>query len=539
MRRKLILILFLCILCVTDMKAYTIDSNNNPGENYNGAATGGGTTSTTYWPYDPIKTIRIRVFRNGTYIKDSYYTLAETSSGCYGSINGATICETSSYNYSSISEVDATCSTKNISLGCIASTNLTSTWNLETYNGAYLNDYLTNNDYTQLKSILSHMGYDDNNFNNNDVVIIEPATVVYCAGTPYFGTSTALMKKNVSYNSSTNNLCSANDSWDGWTFYNVYNSMSQALKVTTNAFNINAYSGFGYFKYDVSGMAYVEPEPEPEEPEINENMEKADGLRILPNYISYRGNNVATMFYLARSMSRNGNAFGLDYSIMNSHVMKNSEWGAVAYLSQSKYGKYGNTDYTGANKEIYMNNSKLYYTGKSAGSVSAEAVSEGSYSYDHASGIGASTTGNIYGIYDMSGGTWEYVMAVFSNSNGDIWTGNSETFNFGFTGLVGQSGTLYTGLDFPLLKYFDVYKATSGINIDVTTACNGTICYGHALSETVGWYDDSINSFMSATYPTLVRGGNRSGHAGVFTYSKDTAPEEYVADTFRVVLTPQ
>ena len=198
MRKKIVLIVTLFLFFLTKIYAYQVDSNNNPGTNYNGASSGGTTTASTYWPVNPIKTIRIRVFRNGQEFKNSYYSLAENSDGCYSSITGANVCETSSYNYSSISEVDATCSTKNISLGCIASANLTSTWKLQTYNGAYLNDYLTNNEYAQLKVILSHMGYDDSNFNNDDIIIIEPATVVYCAGTPYFGTSTALMKKNIS-----------------------------------------------------------------------------------------------------------------------------------------------------------------------------------------------------------------------------------------------------------------------------------------------------------------------------------------------------
>ena len=32
-------------------------------------------------------------------------------------------------------------------------------------------------------------------------------------------------------------------------------------------------------------------------------------------------------------------------------MMKNMEWGAVAYLSHSKYGKYGNSMYEGSNKK--------------------------------------------------------------------------------------------------------------------------------------------------------------------------------------------
>ena len=39
---------------------------------------------------------------------------------------------------------------------------------------------------------------------------------------------------------------------------------------------------------------------------------------------------------------------------------KNMEWGAVAYLSQSKYGKYGNTLYSGNYRRIYKNNYYQY-----------------------------------------------------------------------------------------------------------------------------------------------------------------------------------
>lgn len=51
-------------------------------------------------------------------------------------------------------------------------------------------------------------------------------------------------------------------------------------------------------------------------------------------------------------------------------MIKNSEWGAVAYLSQSKYGKYGNNDYDGVEKEIFINNSQAHYTGRSGGNIS-------------------------------------------------------------------------------------------------------------------------------------------------------------------------
>ena len=74
--------------------------------------------------------------------------------------------------------------------------------------------------------------------------------------------------------------------------------------------------------------------------------------------------------------------------------MKNIEWGAVAYLTQSKYGICIN----GICKEMTHNSNGNFYTGISI---------EDNTSY--------STTKNIYGIYDMSGGAWEYVMGVMKD----------------------------------------------------------------------------------------------------------------------------
>ena len=37
---------------------------------------------------------------------------------------------------------------------------------------------------------------------------------------------------------------------------------------------------------------------------------------------------------------------GEDVNNLDIHLIKNSEWGAVAYLSKSKYGKFGNSMYT-------------------------------------------------------------------------------------------------------------------------------------------------------------------------------------------------
>ena len=89
--------------------------------------------------------------------------------------------------------------------------------------------------------------------------------------------------------------------------------------------------------------------------------------RILPNVLALTYQTVSNQFNTANKFSAENNIYGIDNTKTDSHMMKNSEWSAVAYLSQSIYGKYGNKNYSGANKEIYINNCSGYYTGISAG----------------------------------------------------------------------------------------------------------------------------------------------------------------------------
>lgn len=217
-----------------------------------------------------------------------------------------------------------------------------------------------------------------------------------------------------------------------------------------------------------------------------------DSLTVKPNLSSVKGQNVATLFNsIQNQMNTNGNAnYGLngDY---DAHMIKNTEWGAVAYLSQSKYGKYGNNNYTGANKEIYQNKSAEFLTGMSNQTPSTSTVNT-QVPYDTAdTGVGASTTGTIYGVYDMSGGAWEYVMGNYNN-------------------MIPSSGfeTL------PALKYYNKYTQN---NISIK---------GDAINAdgTAGFYNDANIFFDSAPNNYwLARGGKESSpeqNAGIFcTYS--------------------
>ena len=166
----------------------------------------------------------------------------------------------------------------------------------------------------------------------------------------------------------------------------------------------------------------------------NETNCNKTGLNILvkPDVYSLRYETVSTMFANIRRMETYGNIHGFkqnenattwldassnltgeiagDNNQIDTHMIKNMEWGAVAYLSQSKYGKQGNSLYTGDYKEVYSNNNSNFKTGYYNQSILYNNLTTNGIGQGY-KGAGASTTGTMYGIYDMSGGALEYVMA--------------------------------------------------------------------------------------------------------------------------------
>ena len=253
----------------------------------------------------------------------------------------------------------------------------------------------------------------------------------------------------------------------------------------------------------------------------------ASSPTILPNVSSLRDQSVSTQFATAQKLG--GTTYGVSSS-SDSHMMKNSEWGSAAYLSHSKYG---------VNREVYINNSSSYYTGRSGGNVPGSTPINETYtdqtsttqynSYGYYTWDGyllnyntntksstrdftkvASTTGNITGIYDMAGGAIEYVMGNYND-------------------MIEYSD--FTSM--PDSKYYDKYTTTSAL-----TACNGGVCYGHALSEVNGWYGD-FAGFISADNPWLLRGGFYGNVliAGVFA-SDIGHGASYDSIGFRAVFSP-
>ena len=218
-------------------------------------------------------------------------------------------------------------------------------------------------------------------------------------------------------------------------------------------------------------------------------------IQIKGGVQSWMNIEVSTIHTTCVGMNNVGNSYGLstDDSVVDPHMMKNTEWGAVAYLSQSKYGK---------NSEVEINVNRNYYTGGG---------SETSYR----SNQGQSTTGNVTGIYDMSGGAEEYVAA----------------YNFEVINSHGLN------LEKAPARYKNVYSTSA-------SPMSGGY-YGDAMYETsssmYGYSPDSWNSDYSkgidSEDPFLRRGGNCNGssNSGLFAFYSDSG-SGINGNSFRVVV---
>ena len=244
-------------------------------------------------------------------------------------------------------------------------------------------------------------------------------------------------------------------------------------------FGTKELSGFWYGKFETSHTTLASSTTANNLGCTNETCSNANGIIIKPNVTNLRWNNVSNFFFASRSMEQPNNSFGFINTEVDTHMSKNNEWGAVAYLTHSIYGRC--TDNTTCT-EVGINSNVNKQTGYGAPAGSNTSVGTGTYNMT--SGKDASTTGNIYGIYDMSGGANEYVMGVYNKT-------------------IGSSGFV----SLPDEKYYNNYTVTS--------------YSGHALTETQEWYWDSAG-YVESSYPWYSRGGMfvDSSSAGVFKFTQ-------------------
>ena len=239
---------------------------------------------------------------------------------------------------------------------------------------------------------------------------------------------------------------------------------------------------------------------------------------IKPNVYSWRNITVYNAFLNSYNYQRN----------LDSHMMKNTEWGAVAYLSHSKYG---------INAEININNSSSYKTGYSALPSTSQQTYPGTYGdgndynsvFNTEIGCLGNTTGNISGIYDLSGGAWEYMSSYI-------------------TGKLGSSGFTTTTIANYDSKYFDKYNELSNVtNYQYRILGDATGEMGpfknfkdgdSGLRYHSDWYGD-FSYFVDSSYPWFYRGGHYTHGvlAGAFHFQRNTGETDARA-TSRIVLTP-
>ena len=197
--------------------------------------------------------------------------------------------------------------------------------------------------------------------------------------------------------------------------------------MTHPAFISDGVDGFWVAKFEASDADKIYQDDDSTQNQIN--LER--GVSAKPNHVSKTSIKIQVMFETAYNYAR----------LMDSHMMKNTEWGAVAYLSHSKYG---------INKKININNSKPKLTGASALPNTNQQTYPGTSGegekyynlYNTNIGYLASTTGNITGVYDMSGGAQEYVAAYVDTK-------------FSSSGFTAATAANYDA------KYFDIYNKSS------------------------------------------------------------------------------
>ncbi len=278
----------------------------------------------------------------------------------------------------------------------------------------------------------------------------------------------------------------------------------------------------------------------------NDAIAKAANVIIKPNVYSWRGIQVANAYIVGRNYEKE----------LDSHMMKNTEWGAVAYLSQSIYG---------SREEVRINNNSSYLTGYAAKAVpttgytatnescathpdacneygTADKGKDGSLNtqYFNPSSVVASTTNNYTGIFDMSGGAWEYMMAGMEDAleSKILLSGKDNTNNSGFNGKNTDGSIISDGINLPIdSRYYDIYTFSNNdrdnsrfIFGDATgemgpftqmqykgTTDGATPQYRHISS----WYDDDGYP-VSTSAPWVVRGGphNYGTKAGLFSFHR-------------------
>ena len=217
-------------------------------------------------------------------------------------------------------------------------------------------------------------------------------------------------------------------------------------------------------------------------------------ISVMPGVSALRDMKIKDQFKYAKLAT-----FGESVSAENlgSHMAKNSEWGATVYLAYSKYGTNG--------YDVGKNSSDNYYTGGTNTQTNIYSIN-----------YGQSTTNNPYGVYDLRGGSYEYVASYVNYGSNDPMLSK-----YGGT----TSGDLYGsgGEQSTSTKYKTVYTAsgTSSKNSYNLLGTVNTIKKGDAVYETstsysgqTSWNNGTGNS-VDSVFP-VTTGHSFFGRGGYY-----------------------
>ena len=275
------------------------------------------------------------------------------------------------------------------------------------------------------------------------------------------------------------------------------------------------------------------------------------GRKYAYNYVS-----ASQCYDISQSLDDSGNPYGLS-TTSNSHLMKSSEWGAVSYLSISKYGYSGGTASTSTEK--YKNNLSIIayadnasspvsnpnnsswkitaitgysatsgkasqnvmsYTDASSFTDSVSGTNGTSYAWNYVSsgsdtgaGTKSSTTGNIYGVYDMGGCLADYT-ASYVNA-----TGVTNLTTYG--GRFANGTSTYLATAYPYQTDTTITYSTDNKDFNSAYPGFGKI-FGDALWETSSgtgsgkaWFGQKLEEDSSASEVFFPRGGTWNTTASV------------------------
>lgn len=233
---------------------------------------------------------------------------------------------------------------------------------------------------------------------------------------------------------------------------------------------------------------------------------------------------IGTTDNVAKNYGNGGSTFGKhNLQSATTHMLKNSEWGAATYLSSSMYGAGVNNVQINASEDNGdssndgdgRDSASITGCGPSAnGNTSAyECSGKTDHRYQSAIGQLASTTGNVYGIYDMAGGAWEYVMGSRSEAA-------EEATGSGY--ITGSVKPPYVDL-YPTASAKGKFGSPATWSGDTSMEylynndqCEWNTCGGQALHETKivqsissrnqSW-GNSYADFVHSSHPWFYRGG--------------------------------